>query len=369
MQLKINNQVKFNIFSFLSTFARSLVEIFIFLYLFKNGYSLQAVVLFYFLVNLFAMPLAYLFVKLGEKTNYIYIMIIGLISFVVVQVLLQNIINTFDYLLCLALLYSIYRRGYWVSRRFYITKIMPVNKVSGLFSIVLVLSQIASILAGYIGAIILSNTNIIILTIISSVILFISVIPLCFIKINKTSHPIRLIENLKKYSKTNYLVFSFYELNNILNFLFPIYIAINVSNTYTLAGNLNAVSNIAIILVIIIYGKVLNKNKNYLILSTILMILCFILKLFILNYFIVIIYFIEGIISKLQNQSVNKIYFENKSDIDLTHYNLIYQLTECFARAMVTLPLLFIVDIKLMIIFVIIVIFILIICYLFKKNR
>ena len=52
MQLKINNQVKFNIFSFLSTFARSLVEIFIFLYLFKNGYSLQAVVLFYFLVIL-----------------------------------------------------------------------------------------------------------------------------------------------------------------------------------------------------------------------------------------------------------------------------------------------------------------------------
>ncbi len=40
-----------------------------------------------------------------------------------------------------------------------------------------------------------------------------------------------------------------------------------------------------------------------------------------------------------------------------------------FARTLVTFPLLFMADIKLMIIFVIIVIFILTICYLFKKNR
>ena len=86
---------------------------------------------------MFAVPLSYVFVKLGEKTRYIYIMIIGLIAFVIVQLLLRNVINSNYYLILLAFVYSVYRRGYWVARRLYITEIMPTSKTSGLFSIVL----------------------------------------------------------------------------------------------------------------------------------------------------------------------------------------------------------------------------------------
>lgn len=174
---KLNEQTKFNIFSFVSTFARSLIEIFISLYLFKNGYSIKQVLVFYFFVNLFAIPLSYLFVKIGEKTKYIYVMIIGLIAFVLVQILLRNIVYSNFYLMFIALIYSIYRRGYWIARRFYITTVMPTKKTSGLFSIILVLSQIASILAGYVGSVIFSKDNIALLTIISSVLLFLSIIP------------------------------------------------------------------------------------------------------------------------------------------------------------------------------------------------
>ena len=367
---ELNEQIKFNIFSFVSTFARSLIEIFISLYLFKNGYSLHHIILFYFFINLFAIPLSYFLVKLGEKTKYIYVMIIGLIAFVIVQLLLRNIIKSNYYLVLIAFAYSIYRRGYWVARRFYITKIMPTKKTSGLFSIVLVMSQLASIAAGYVGSFILSNVDIVTLTIISSTLLFLSVIPLFNIKYNNDSKEIKLKQNLKKYDKNNYLIFSFYELNNLLNFIFPIYIALYIGNSYSLAGNLNAISNIAIILFIIFYGKVLNKNKNYLIVSTILVLLCLILKLSINNYFILVIYFIEGIVTKMQNQSVNKIYFENRGNMDLTHYNLIYQITECSARALVTLPLIFINDIRIMIILVILVIFFLLLIYIFNiKNK
>ena len=73
--IKTNEQIRFNIFSFISTFARSLIEIFISLYLFKNGFALTEVVFFYFLVNLFAVPLSYFFSRIGEKTKYIYVMI------------------------------------------------------------------------------------------------------------------------------------------------------------------------------------------------------------------------------------------------------------------------------------------------------
>lgn len=368
--IKLNEQIEFNIFSFLSTFARSLIEIFISLYLFKNGISFHNIILFYFFVNMFAVPLSYFFVKLGEKTKYIYIMIIGLITFVIVQLLLRNVINSNYYLILLAFVYSVYRRGYWVARRLYITEIMPTNKTSGLFSIVLVLSQLASIVAGCVGSIILNNVGIVTLTIISSTLLFLSVIPLLGIKHNNVSKDIKLKESIKKYNKNNYLVFSFYELNNLLTFIFPIYIALHVENSYFLAGNLNAISNIAIILFIMIYGKVLDKNKNYIATSTILVLLCAILKFNIKSYYILAIYFVEGIVTKMQSQSVNKIYFENRGDMDLTHYNLIYQIMECLVRALVTFPLLFIDDIRIMIIFVICVISSLLIIYMFNiKNK
>ena len=368
--IKLNEQIEFNIFSFLSTFARSLIEIFISLYLFKNGISFHNIILFYFFVNMFAVPLSYFFVKLGEKTKYIYIMIIGLITFVIVQLLLRNVINSNYYLILLAFVYSVYRRGYWVARRLYITEIMPTNKTSGLFSIVLVLSQLASIVAGCVGSIILNNVGIVTLTIISSTLLFLSVIPLLGIKHNNVSKDIKLKESIKKYNKNNYLVFSFYELNNLLTFIFPIYSALHVENSYFLAGNLNAISNIAIILFIMIYGKVLDKNKNYIATSTILVLLCAILKFNIKSYYILAIYFVEGIVTKMQSQSVNKIYFENRGDMDLTHYNLIYQIMECLVRALVTFPLLFIDDIRIMIIFVICVISSLLIIYMFNiKNK
>ena len=350
-----DNMVRFNIFSFLSTFARSLIEIFISLYLFKNGFSIKLILLFYLLENLFAILLSYVFVRIGEKYKYSVVMYIGIISFIILQIVLNNVVNSVLYIYLISFLYSMYRRGYWVSRRFYITNIIPKKDSSESFSFVLIFTQLSSIISGYLGAILLDGFSILSLTVLSSVLLFVSVIPLINIQYKSTNTKIELIKNIKKYDKRNYIAFSLYELNNLLVFIFPIYIAIYIENTYIMASSINAVSNIAILLFIFIYGKIIRK-KNYFILSSILFILVCIVKLFLYNYFILVIYFIEGIIKVMQNQSVNKIYFENRKDMDLTHYNLIYQLVESVIRVVVVLPLLFINDIKFMIIFVLIVI-------------
>ena len=74
----------------------------------------------------------------------------------------------------------------------------------------------------------LDNFSILSLTAISSVLLFISVIPLIGIKYKSTNTKIELMKNLKKYDKRNYLAFSLYELNNLLTFIFPLYIAIYI---------------------------------------------------------------------------------------------------------------------------------------------
>lgn len=365
-----DNQFRFNIFSFISTFARSLIEIFISLYLYKNGYTINNLILFYFLINLFGIPLSYIFVKIGEKTKYTYIMLMGLSGFILVQILLQNINTSFEYLLLISLLYSVYKRGYWVARRFYITKVMPTKKTSGLFSIVLVMSQISSILAGYVGSYILSSASTSILMLISSILLFISVIPLFKIKYTNNPDKVKLITYLKKYDKSNYILFSFYELTNLLTYIFPIYIAIYVNNSYSLAGNLNAISNIAIIIFIILYGRIIKNKKNYLILSTILLLTCSLFKLGINDSFIIVIYFIEGLVTKMLNQSVNKIYFENRQNMNLTNYNLIYQIIECLIRTLVCIPLLLINNIKIIIITTISIVFVLMLIYaIMIKNK
>ena len=363
------DRIKFNIFSFISVFARSLIEIFVSLYLFKNGFSIKYILLFYLLENLFAIFLSYMFVRIGEKYKYSIIMYIGIISFVALQVILNNVINSIPYLLLISFLYSVYRRGYWVSRRFYITSVIPQRDSSESFSIILILAQLSSIASGYLGAILLDNFSILSVTIISSVLLFISVIPLIGIKYQSTNIKIELIKNIKKYDKRNYLAFSLYELGNLLTFLFPIYVAIYIQNSYVMAGSINAVSNVAIILFIFLYGKII-KKKNYFVLSSMLFIIMCMSKLFLYNYFILVIYFFEGIVKVMQNQSANKIYFENRNGMDLTHYNLIYQLLESIVRVVVVIPLLFMSNIRIMIMFVLIIISIELLVYnKMKKSK
>ena len=136
-----------------------------------------------------------------------------------------------------------------------------------------------------------------------------------------------------------------------------------------MAGSINAISNIAVLIFIIVYGKII-KKKNYFVLSSILFIIICLTKLLLYNYLILIIYFIEGIIKQMQNQSVNKIYFENRNNIDLTHYNLIYQLLESVTRVIVVIPLFFINDVRIMIMIVLLIISIELIIYsTLKKDK
>lgn len=365
----MTERIRFNTFLFLSTFARTLIEVFISVYLFKNGFPINSVLLFYLLENAFAIFISYLFVLIGERHGYAIVMCVGIASFAVLQFALNQIVINDYYILLLALLYSLYRRGYWVARRYYVTKVVPQKGSSRPFSIMMVLSEIASVLAGFLGGLLLDSFNALTLTVLSFILLLISVLPLLRIKNETKRTKIELLKNLKKYDKRNYAAFSLYELDNLLSFVFPIFVVIYIKDTYTMAGLVNAVSSLAIIVFIVIYGRIITK-KNYFILSTVLFIVVCLAKLLFMDYLILILCFTEGIIKKMQEQSVNKIYFENRNGMDLTHYNLIYQILEAVARAIVVIPLLFMNDVRIMIWFVLMIIGIELVFYAcFKKDR
>ena len=50
---------KFGIYVFLSTFARNLIEVFIPIILYKYGYTIKEVILYYFVVNIVSLILSY----------------------------------------------------------------------------------------------------------------------------------------------------------------------------------------------------------------------------------------------------------------------------------------------------------------------
>lgn len=368
IEMENKNRIYFNLFAILSTFARTLVEIFVSLYLFKNKFTINQIVLFYFIANSVAILLTYIYTWIGNKYKYTTVMIMGLISFSVMQMLLKNIVLSNLYIIKIAIIYSLYRRGYWISRRFYITNVIPKKNSTEKFSFVIITGQIASIVAGYIGALVLDFYGVQVLNIISSIILFISIIPLFFIKYDKIEGKINFRKSIKKYNKNNIIAFSLYEINNIITFLFPIFISIYVKNTYKMAGNINVISNLAIIILVFIYGKII-KKKDYFVLTTILLILIVFVKININIYLITVVIFIESIIKNMQNQSLNKIYFESRDDMNVMEYNFMYQIIESVARTIAVIPLLFISNIKLMIIFINIVIFILLGIYIINEIK
>ena len=83
------NQKKFNLYVFLSTFSRNLIEVFIPLILYKFGYSLKEVILYYLLVNAILVFLVYPCIWFSKKYSNRSLSIIGIFSFIVVQILLN----------------------------------------------------------------------------------------------------------------------------------------------------------------------------------------------------------------------------------------------------------------------------------------
>ena len=86
-----NNQKKFSLYVFLSTFARNLIEVFIPIILYKFGFSLKEVILYFLLVNFFSLILSYPCIYISNKYNNKVLGIIGIISFAILQILLNFI--------------------------------------------------------------------------------------------------------------------------------------------------------------------------------------------------------------------------------------------------------------------------------------
>jgi len=350
-----SNQKKFSMYVFLSTFSRNLIEVFIPIILYKFGFSLKEVIFYYLFVNIFSLLLSYPYLYISNKYNNKILSIIGVISFVVLQVLLNNLYNNTWFLIVLALSFASYRRGYWISRRFYNLKIIHKENISSTYSLISIINQVGLIISSYIGSLFLDFVSINVLTIISIVLFLVSIIPLHLLsfKHNEQDFKLEFCKVFKKIPKRDLYLFGTYELLNVVKFLFPLYLFIYVKNNYQTVGILNLLTNLSTILFAYFYGKKIDKKDNFLGLSILLVVGVYFLKLNFISYFLVLISFLEGIVTRMYEISISKEFYSLSKKFEYQSYNLVYEITQNLFRTLVVLILYFLInDLKIMILVV-----------------
>lgn len=350
----VENQKKFNLYVFISTFARALIETFIPLLLFKFGYSLKDVVFYFLIYNFIELVISYPLVYLATKKGNKLLAIFGFIGFVLTQIMLNKMYIGLSYLIIIATLYAIYRTGYWLSRRYFNLKVIQKKNISSTYSIVTIVNQVALIFAGYIGSLILDFIGTNVLTIIAILLYVISIIPLFMFKFEhdetNTDVKIELFKTLKEVSFNNIYIFGSYEILNVLKFFFTLYLFIYVKNTYQTVGLFNLITNLSVMIFAFYYGKKTDGKKNYLKLSIILTCLVYVLKANVVSVLLVIISLLEGIAIKMYEISMNKEMYSLSKKFEYNNYNLMYEIVcKVFRAVVLVICYFFINDLKVMI--------------------
>lgn len=335
-----SNQRKFGIYVFLSTFSRNFIEVFIPIILYKYGYSLNEVLFYYFLVNFISLLLSYPFVYLSKKFNNKILSTIGITAFIILQILLDFMTYSIYYLLIIATLYAIYRRGYWISRRYYTLKVIKKDNISSTYSILSIINQIGVIISAYLGSIVLDYISLNVLTTIAIILFIASSFPLYLLKFKheRTNNKLEVVKTLKQIPKKDLYLFGSYELLNVVKFLITLYLFIYVKNTYQTIGIVNLITNLSLIIFAYVFGKKLDESKkNFLPISIFLTVVVFILKINFVGFLLLIISFLEGIVTKMYELAINKEFYTLSKKFEYNNYNLIYELIQNSFRSFVTL--------------------------------
>ena len=344
----MNNRKKFELYVFLSTFSRNLIEVFIPVILYKFGYELKEVILYFLISNVFSLILSYPLVLFSKKFNNKILTFIGIVAFVSLQILLANIRYSIYYIVIIAFLYALYRRGYWISRRYYNLNVMTKEKIGTTFSIISIVNNLGVILASYAGAIMLDYLNVITVTIISIIIFLLSIVPLTYMNFKHEKDEIKLevFKTIKEIPLRNLYLFGSYELLNVVKCLFSLYIFIYVKNTYSTVGLFNLITNLSVLGFSYIYGKKIDEKQNLLKLSIVLVVITYLFKANTTYIALAIVSFLEGIFTKMHEISISKEFYTLSKKFEYNNYNLVYEIVQNSFRA-ISLLVIYILNIDL----------------------
>lgn len=293
----MSNLKKYNIFTFVTTFAKLLIEVFIPLILYNMNFTIKEIILFLIIKHALCtifLPITKLVIK---KKSTTFLMIISSILFTLSYIYLNFLTKNLFKLLIFTTLLSMYLTFYWVGRHTYALSIIEDKKATDNVSIYTIFTILGGLFSTYIGSILIEKTSYLFLSIIVLFLMLISIIPLTKIKSKKETNEIKLINIITSFPKRNYIFTFLDQLRFVLVTIFPLYIYLNINKSYKYIGIINIVSGLGSIIYIYILKKLMDKNKrDYLSSSLLYLAIIYTLKLLTKNNIIfLIIVFFEGI--------------------------------------------------------------------------
>jgi MFS family permease len=236
----------FELSVWLHVFSRSMIAVFIPIFLLKLGYSISQVLIFYIIYNIIDLPLNFFAKWTIEKIGARKVIILGTIFSVFFFITLYNLgPNSWALIILLALFGALYDTFYWVGHIYLFMKCNKNTKsVTKDTSILYIVKKIAGFIAPIIGAGILIFFEKNVLIIISVTILILSSLPLFRIN-NIKDRPNRKITFFKFFKNWNgikeYLIHSVASFHWVSEgIIWPIFI-------YTVFKSIEAVAIIPVI--------------------------------------------------------------------------------------------------------------------------
>lgn len=327
---------KYNIFIFITSFAKLLVEIFIPLILYNMSFTIKEIILFLILKYSFCLlfiPVGYF---IGKKYSVSTLMILSSIIFSITYIYLTQINKNLTSLIILSILYSSYLMFYWLGRHTYGLSIIEDKKTTDNVSLYNIFTILGGLFSPFIGSYIIEKTSTLTLSTIVLVLMIISIIPLTKIKKIKLNSNTQIKHIIKSFPKTNYIFNTLDQLRYILYTVLPLWIYINIKSKYSYIGILNIITGLGSIIYIYLLSKKMDKNKkDYLSLSLLIMGIIYLLKITITsNLAYLIITLLEGITkSSLDTITLRNTYVYQKNYC-ITSYIIFTEIINNIARTL-----------------------------------
>lgn len=349
----MTNIKKYNIFILLSTIARNIVEVFSSVLLYKMGYSLKEILLFFSILYFVGAITSTLVIYLTRVINAKYILIFSSFvfsgSFYFMSIMEKSMSN----LIIFSIIYGIGSYSYHSLRHYFAIKSMDKDKKKDIGSI-LIFSNMGLIIAPILVSYVTKKLSIVILAIIVIVLSILAIIPLFKLDIKDDNTEIKF-ERISK----NKILFFVLEQAKVINLsLQPLYLYLFINNKIEYVGIFNAIMGISACIFIYFFVRKIDDNKYFKYLN-ILFCLLLLLKLNIKSkYLILIIGFFEGLgIKMFDVVSAENIYNIDKNT-NVKGYLIIVEIIFCLVRSIFCLIGYFINDIKIILYLSIILIFI-----------
>ncbi|MGI6329882.1 MAG: MFS transporter [Bacilli bacterium] len=306
----MDNIKKFNLFVFLATFTRNLIEVFIPLILYNRGLTIDYIFLFLLLYYFFSSLLNFPLTFLSKRITFKWLIIISSFFISLSYYLLFLFPLTILILILIVFTHIINSHTYWLSRHYFALEVLSIKEIGLGVGKIIIFSELGLIPASYLGALLITYLNFKYVLLIVIMMYLITISPLFTLK-ERNKKKLSLDDGYKEIIKTipkrNIYFYFLVQFRMIARYIFPLYIFIYVESNYKFVGIFNTLVGISSLFFVYFYSKKLDKEKkDYLILSSILLGIVWILKLNIFSSFIIlIIAFLEGLVEKMYETTYN----------------------------------------------------------------